>query len=309
MSASTPAVSGLVKRLQSLKARFAPVIGGALLGLVLYWGWTFREAIEASFRNLGILGLGILASSIMVTLILTVTALVILVRDKGYAFRFPDGYHSLNVSQLASMIPGGIWGYAGFAGVLWSKGISKADSVIIVLFYTVLMLSACAVVGISGLGAILGRGYALIALLPLMFLLMGRNWLDRLRQRHFPATSPLPSRGASIRVLVLGILIWVITSVSFAWLLYRTEGYGVIPLWTVVGAYAAGYLGGYIAIFAPSGIGVSEGLVGLLLGPYVGVGNVLGIAISFRIVQTIVTWCNILLTVVVLSREKGREQA
>jgi hypothetical protein len=284
----------------------APVFGAAVVGLFLFWAWTYRQTIVSTFKSLGIPGLMLLMGLSMVALVLTVAALVTLVRDKGYVFRFSDGYHSLNVSQLASMIPGGIWGYAGFAGVLWSKGISKADSVVIVFFHSVLMLSSCAIVGFSGLAAVLGWSYAAVILLPALFLLVGRNWIDRLRQRLFPETSPLPSTAAAIKVLALGILVWAITAGAFAWLLYRSEGFGAAPFWTITGAYAAGYLGGYVAVFAPSGLGVSEGLVALMLGPYVGAGTVLGIAISFRIVQTLVTWFNIAVTLVLIS--KGREQ-
>lgn len=285
----------------------SPVIGIGIIGVFLYWIWTYRDIIIATFRKIGVVQLVIIIALIIVSLFLTVFAFVILVRDKGYSFGFADGYHALNLSQLASMIPGGIWGYAGLAGILWSKRISKADSVVIIFFYTLSMLSACAVVGISGLVQILGWGYTIICLLPFLFLLLGRNWLDKVRQQHFPQTSPLPSTKALLEVLALGMAVWIITSFCFAWLVYNSEGLDVTPFWIIVGAYAAGYLGGYIAIFAPSGLGVSEGLVTLILGPYIGTNTILAIAISFRIIQTIVIWLNILYTVIIISRGAQRE--
>jgi hypothetical protein len=200
------------------------------------------------------------------------------------------------------MIPGGVWGYAGFAGFLWSKGIAKLDSLVIILVYTLAMLSACVIVGISGLMATVGVKFAIIFLLPFLFLLFGRNWMDGLRERYYPQSSPLPSSFALVKVLILGILIWMITSASFAWLLYTSEGATTVPFWTVVGAYATGYLGGYIAILVPSGLGVSEGLVAFMLGPYIGPENALAIAITFRIIHTIVIWLNILVSVILTSR-------
>jgi hypothetical protein len=117
----------------------------------------------------------------------------------------------------------------------------------------------------------------------------------------------LPSKWALLKVLFLGVVIWIIASVCFTWLLYASEGAGVIPFWTVTGAYAAGYLGGFIALLAPSGLGVSEGIVTLILAPYIGTEKILSIAISFRIIQTIVIWSNILITIILTSKESGKK--
>jgi hypothetical protein len=73
-----------------------------------------------------------------------------------------------------------------------------------------------------------------------------------------------------------------------------------------MGAYAAGYLGGFISLIAPSGIGISEGLVALILGPYIGTERIIAVAISFRIIHTFVLWCNILVTIVLTRRAKAK---
>lgn len=283
----------------------SPVFGVAILGLFLYWIWIYRDIIVDTFKKIGFAQLAVLIISIMVSTILSVYALVILVQDKGYTFGFADGYHSLNLSQIAAMIPGGIWGYAGFAGLLWSKGIAKVDSVIIIFVYTLVMLSSCVIVGISGLINILGWGYATIFLLPFLVLFLGRDWLDKIRKKYYPESSPLPSILAAIKALFLGVLVWIITSSCFAWLLYTSKEATVIPFWTVVGAYATGYLGGYISIFVPSGLGVSEGLVALMLGSYIGTDRILPVAIAFRIIHTFIIWCNILLSAILTSKKAG----
>lgn len=293
-----------MQSVKNWRTKLSPVFGVIILGIFSYWIWLYKHIILDTFQKIGLAQLLILIALILVSGLLTVLALVILVRDKGYVFGFADGYHSLNLSQLASMIPGGVWGYAGFAGFLWSKGISKIDSVVIIFLNTVIMLSACAMVGISGLITILGWRYAIVCLLPFLFLIFGRNWLDRLKQKFYPESSRLPRTMALLKSLLLGIVVWVIISSSFAWLLYVGDGTEVIPFWTVIGAYATGYLGGYIAILVPSGLGVSEGLVALMLGPYIGTDRVLAVAISFRIIHTFIVWCNILISVVHTARKK-----
>jgi uncharacterized membrane protein YbhN (UPF0104 family) len=57
-------------------------------------------------------------------------------------------------------------------------------------------------------------------------------------------------------------------------------------------------------LFAPSGIGVSEGVTAVLLGPQLGVDNVLAVAISFRVIHTFIIWSNILVTVVLTSKKE-----
>ncbi len=305
MSTSTPQGSKFMQSIKNWRAKLSPVFGVIILGVFLYWIWIYKDIIVDTFRKIGLAQLAVLVVLIVISSILTVWALVILVHDKGYSFGFADGYHSLNLSQLASMIPGGVWGYAGFAAFLWSKGISKVDSVIIIFLNTLIMLSACAMVGISGLITILGWGYAVICLLPFFFLIFGRNWLDQIRQRYYPESSHLPSTWALLKVLFLSVVVWVIISSCFAWLLYAGNEAEAIPFWTVIGAYATGYLGGYISILVPSGLGVSEGLVALMLGPYIGTDRILAVAISFRIIHTLIIWFNILISVI-LTTGKAR---
>jgi len=293
--------SKIIQQLKKWRSILSPVAAIIILGIFLYWIWNYREIIRSTFNEVGILRIVIIVLLIWLSLILSVFTFTILIRDKGYSFTFIDGYHSLNLSQLASMVPGKIWGFAGLAALLWSKGISKVDSILIIFLNTLIMLSACTIVGISGLISILGWGYTIICLLPFLFLLVGRDWLDKIRQKYYPESSHLPSTLALLKVLFLGIVIWIIVSSCFTWLFYASEGRGVVPFWIVTGAYAAGYLGGYLSILAPSGLGVSEGLVTLILGPYIGTDKIMAVAISFRIIHTIVIWFNILITIILTS--------
>jgi uncharacterized membrane protein YbhN (UPF0104 family) len=301
LNTTTPQNSKFMRSIKNWRAKLSPVIGIGIVGVFLYWIWIYREVVISTFQKVGFVQLAILFIILCLSMILSVYTFTILVQDMGYAFGFTDGYHSLNLSQLASMVPGKIWGFAGLAGLLWSKGISTVDSVLIILINTLIMLSACAIVGITGLISILGWGYAIICLLPFLMLLFGRDCLDKIRQKYYPGSSSLPSKWALLKVLFLGVAIWIIASVCFTWLLYASEGAGVIPFWIVAGAYAAGYLGGFIALLAPSGLGVSEGIVTLILAPYIGTEKILSIAISFRIIQTIVIWSNILITIILTS--------
>ncbi len=287
-----------VKRWRSV---LSPIIGAGVLILFGYWLWNYREVIFALLQQIGLIQLVVIMALMLLAMALTVSVLVILVRDKGYTFNFADGYHTLNLSQLASMIPGGVWGFAGFAGFLWSRGVSKIDSAVIIFLNALIMLSACAVVGLSGLISILGWGYAVLCFIPFVFLIFARNRLEEFRKIYFPQSSALPSVKALLQAAGLGILVWLINAFCFAWMLFSANINSPIPIQVAIGAYATGYLGGYLAIFVPSGVGVSEGLTTLILSSYMEAKLIIAVAISFRIIHTIVIWGNILVSVLLTS--------
>lgn len=285
-----------LENIKKLRNALSPIIGVGILIVFGYWLWHYREIIFVSLKQIGLFQLIITVLLMLLAMVLTVWVLVILVRDKGYNFTFADGYHALNLSQLASMIPGGVWGFAGFAGFLWSRGISKIDSAIIIFLNTLIMLSACAVVGISGVVSILGWQYAILSFIPFVLVVFARNRLEEFRKIYFPDSSTLPSVKTLLQAAWLSICVWAITSFCFAWMLYSANVDSLIPLQIAAGAYATGYLGGYLAIFVPSGLGVSEGLTTLILSPYMDIEIILAIAVSFRVIHTIVIWGNILVS-------------
>lgn len=281
-------------------------MGAGLLAVFLYWMWKHWHAIVSTFERVAPLQFAAMIFLLFLAAILTALAFSLLVRGKGYRFSLLDGYNVLNLSQLASMIPGGIWGFAGLAGALWAKGVSKADSLLIIFLHTLVTLTACAMVGVSGLAEAFGAGYALLALLPFLAFLAGRDRLERLRQKFLPASSPLPPTRLLVLLLLIGMAVWLLAATGFTWLAYASAGGPRVPFWSACGAYAAGYLAGYLTLFAPSGLGVSEGVTTLLLAPALGSETALAAAISFRIVHTLVNWSNILATAVLTVRNARR---
>ncbi len=282
-----------------------PVFGVGLLAVFAFWLWRFWESVVNLMGDIGSIKLIGLAVLLLASVALSVCVLVVLIQSKGYKFSFLHAYQALNISQLASMIPGGVWGFAGFAGALWSKGVSKPDSAIIVFLNTVTMLTACAIVGISGLATVLGNGYVLLAIAPFIVLLLARNRLELFRQQYYPVASQLPSIRALLFSLSLGVVVWTIVGICFAAFLYQGPGASKVPILVVLGAYATGYLGGYLSLFAPSGIGVSEGLTALLLSPYVRPEHTLAAAVAFRVFHTLLVWLNVLATLALHSRKNS----
>jgi glycosyltransferase 2 family protein len=60
---------------------------------------------------------------------------------------------------------------------------------------------------------------------------------------------------------------------------------------SAIGAYALGSLAGTLAVFAPAGLGVREGVIALVLGPVIGVGPALVLVASARFLELVAELC------------------
>jgi hypothetical protein len=223
---------------------------------------------------------------------LSALAFTLLVRDMGYAFSYSDGYHSLNLAQVAATIPGRVWGFIGLVGLLCQKGLSKRESSLVIALHTALMLASALLVGLSGLARALGWEYMFLCLLPVVSLLLSRPWLEPLARRLVGDGVSLPSSIRLLRILVVGVLSWILVSLAFAISVNESEGGGAASPLLVASSFAAGYVGGFASIITPAGLGVREGIIALILGPCVGSERALALAIRFRVIHMVVLWLN-----------------
>ncbi len=280
-----------------------------ILVFFAWWSWQNRIELGRALSQLGITTWISLTALLTLCVLISAWSFTVLVRSMGYRFSHLDGYHSLNLSQVAAMVPGKVWGFVGLAGLLWSRNISKPDSVLIIFLHTMLMLSAAVLVGLMGLISTVGWAYALLCLTPVIILLVGRPWLDKMRQRFFAGSSCLPSQSSLFTSFVLSTLNWILASLSFAVLVYVSLGYWPTSPAVIGSAFAAGYVGGYVALIAPLGLGVREGIMTLILRPFMGSDQAMSLALIFRVIHTAVLWLHVAITLLMLACcPKGRQK-
>src|SRR5206468_8528139 len=153
-------------------------------------------------------------------------------------------------------IPGGVWQYAGRTTLARTHGVplrAAALSLPAEFVGSSLVAALCSILILGWWGTVTVSGARLAG--PLAF--RSRSISGRLRTGQ-------PAR-AALRSLPLYVAGWTLTGTSF-WLTARAlvaAPVSDIPVY--VGAFAAAWLVGVLAIFAPGGLGVREALLVALL--------------------------------------------
>lgn len=206
-----------------------------------------------------------------------------------------DAHRIWYIGNLGRYVPGKILQLAGTAYLARAKGVSPVLTVSASLTSQVFVLAAGLVVaaatlpelgaGVAGLGALWPVGLGVAALLLLIVLTPALDLAYRLALRVLGRSEyfdTVPTK-EKVVLLVANLLAWGAFGTGF-WLFVRAvapiEADTLLPM---IGISAAGYVGGYLAVFVPGGLGVREGLYALLLAAYVPPSMAVAIAVFCRL--------------------------
>jgi len=182
------------------------------------------------------------------------------------------------VANLGRYIPGKVWQIAGLAYLAKREGVQASVATGAAILGQGLALLGAALVGIAALfgpneiwrqvgwvGLVAGIGAALTIIAAVVIAPFFRRvvafWFRLTRTD--PPDDGLGSGNAGLRWLALYVMSWGIYATAF-WLLYLS--FGESGSFLQVGpTFAAAYVVGYIAIFAPAGAGIREGVLVVLL--------------------------------------------
>ena len=202
------------------------------------------------------------------------------------------------VSSLGKYLPGKVWAIAGMALMAQRAGIAAWAATASAVVLQVLAIGTGAVVaGLTGRHAIeaadpkLGAGLLLLiaGAVAGVALLLWPAFLRRLLRLAAPdaeARGTPPAAG-----IVFGIASNLVAWVGYGlalWLLARglLPSAGLDPA-LAVAVFTASYLAGFLALFAPGGIGVREGLFILMLQGPLGIAAATALALASRVLLTI----------------------
>jgi glycosyltransferase 2 family protein len=202
------------------------------------------------------------------------------------------------VSSLGKYLPGKVWAIAGMALMAREAGVAPwAATGSAVVLQMLAIGTGAAVVGLTGARVLEtarpGSGAALVilvvaAVVGVMLLLwppvlkrMLRLMAPEAGERAVPAAGPLAFGVAA------NLLAWTGYGIAL-WLLAR----GLLPSADLrplpaIAVFTASYLAGFLALVAPAGLGVREGLFILMLQGPLGIGTATALALASRVLLTI----------------------
>jgi hypothetical protein len=201
------------------------------------------------------------------------------------------------LASLGKYIPGKVWAVAGAAVLAKRAGVDPSVAVAGALVLQALALaSGAAAVALTARDAFQAMGPAA---LPIAAVLLGisaaglialgsQPFLDRI-------SGLLPSALPRVRAVSAGILTMAFAANLLAWVLYGLAlvllTQGVLPgislsLPKAIGVFTCSYLAGFIALFAPGGLGPRESVFLLLLAGDIGLKPAAGLALASRLLLT-----------------------
>lgn len=202
-----------------------------------------------------------------------------------------EGASILVVANLGRYVPGKIAQLAGVAVLARRRGMSGIRATTAAVTAQIINLLAAAAVGgwvalqsgemAGGLSLVAGLG--MVAGLFAFLYFGGVGALLRWALRRSGHTGDLPQPdGRRLLALLPGFLLnWVVYGVAFVLL---ARGLGVeLDFLVGTAAFAAAYFAGYVALFAPGGIGIREGALAAFVAPALGAETGLVLAILQRV--------------------------
>jgi len=205
--------------------------------------------------------------------------------------RFLAGARIWFLANLGRYVPGKVWSVAGMVVLAEQEGVKRwAAAASAVAVQAVGLGTAAALVAAATPHAAspLRLAGAVLVALATVGSLAWKGALARLG-RMVGATAEwraLPT-GAVLAGSGLTLLSWCVYGLAF-WALGRGLGLPpALPLADAAGVFALGYILGLLALFAPGGIGVREGVFYVLLTPYLGSGGALALSVASRLELTV----------------------
>ena len=185
---------------------------------------------------------------------------------------YSEAFSITSVTQLGKYLPGGIWHFAGKFGIYKVMGISTKGTTQAIIYENIWLLSSATIVGfftllISSrdvfceyLPFICGPTIAQILMVGIPVLwIAGLILFERL---FFPGCKVVPLD--FLLILVEQLATWILFGISY-WLVFPPQsGY----LMQIIGAFSLSWVAGYVAFFAPGGIGIREFLLAVILGGF-----------------------------------------
>ena len=252
-----------------------------LLFIILWFGQALYAERTVLYKQILSMNLGTVMLSFLVLAAVFLLVVIIwraLFTDVGYMLSFREAFQILHISSLGRYVPGRVWQFSSVVYLLHKSGIPIEDAATISIISQLLTLVTGIVVSSPVLMVWLGNSGNNITLtlsiisssaLLIVVGLYPSLWIGcvnlalRLMGRQRVVLSFQSKRlwryvgGYAVAWIGLGLALYLLISS-----LYDVE-LKMLP--AIAGSFAFAYIVGYVAVFAPGGLGVREGALAIAL--------------------------------------------
>ncbi|MBN2620337.1 flippase-like domain-containing protein [candidate division WOR-3 bacterium] len=219
-----------------------------------------------------------------------------IMRALGYEIKFTQSLWIIATTQIAKYLPGRVWSIVGRVYIGKKERFDSNLLFISMIFETclliitsgVLFLYANLFVGVFQmiylLFGILLTIVALIVIHPRVLSWLVNVLLKILRRK--PVTISM-SYGQILRVSIFFFALWCTQIIGFYFLIMAIYPVDPSMLPTFMAAYTLSWITGFIILFAPSGLGVREGVMTLLLSPALTTPLAIAVSLITRVWMTL----------------------
>jgi hypothetical protein len=261
----------------------AIVIGFAVRAVAKQWRDVAPALAELRFDWLRVLGSGVL---VLVTYLILIEAWRATLRVWSQSLPFTSAARIWFVSNLGKYVPGKVWQIAAMGALAQQRGVSPAaaigSSLLVNLVSVLAGFSVIATTAAGKVGAVIGAQTSGSGERSAELMIVGVAIAGGLALVLAPVVIPrlavLASRATGRQLVIPRVparAVWVAAASTVAsWLLYGIAfalfAHGVTPRATgnasaYIAVYTGSYLAGYLALFAPGGVGVREAVLVLAM--------------------------------------------
>ncbi|MCS6844623.1 MAG: hypothetical protein NZ528_09955 [Caldilineales bacterium] len=221
-------------------------------------------------------------------------------------------------SNLVRYIPGNIWQFLGMAELAADSGVGRLTTFTSIALHQALSTAVGLVVAAvyfaaAGQGALLEAVRPALWLVPLGLVFCHPRLLEWLLNQALRLLRRPPVQVTltwqQVAAALLGYLgVWLIMGGAFALLAASVTSVGRAEAPALVATWAAAYVIGYLSLLTPSGLGVREGVMVLLLTPILPAPAPTVVALAARLWMVAGELLGVALAVL-LGRRRGAEEA
>lgn len=204
---------------------------------------------------------------------------------------FARAFWIYSLSQLGKYLPGSIWHFVGRVVLYRNEGLPAKEGTKLLVLENFWLLGTAAALGVAACadrlvvlaGIALPVGVSWSLSLPVVLGLWLVVFFAGTQQivRRFGAADV-----ATARAFVLEVATWIVLGLSF-WALLPPGARTADTVVLATGAFALGWAGGYLAPFAPAGVGVREAIIVALMADVADVPVAIAVVSFSRLVWTV----------------------